>query len=147
MSRSLHARYAAVAIAAAIAGVVFLTPVGAHVSDSVDHLWGEHIKPRADQRYVRRYFAVVDENAALVRDKGATDATELTGSAYEVIFNRNVRNCAYVATLGEPSQLSEPPSGEIGVAGRKGEPKGVYVVTFDSSGAASDEDFHLVVTC
>ena len=140
-------RYVAVAAVAALAGVFFLTPVGAHVSDSVNHLWGDHIKAKGDKRYVRRYFAVIESDGDLVRGKGVLDAGDVGEGAYGVAFNRNVRNCAYVATLGIPGFKAEPPPGEIGVAGWAKDPKGVYVQTTDSSGAVADRPFHLAVLC
>jgi hypothetical protein len=63
-----------------------------------------------------------------------------------VIFNRNVRNCAYVATIGDQADGQQPP-GEITVATRNGNNNGVFVSTHDSAGVAADRDFHLIVIC
>ncbi|MGE5764303.1 MAG: hypothetical protein ACM3ZF_10630 [Mycobacterium leprae] len=65
---------------------------------------------------------------------------------YQVIFNRNVSNCAYVATIGDQANGQQPP-GEITVATRAGNNNGVFVSTHNSAGGAADLDFHLVVIC
>jgi hypothetical protein len=71
----------------------------------------------------------------------------LVAGQYEVIFNQNVRNCAYVATLGDPGFTAVPTSGEIVVAGRATSLNGVFIATRDSTGAASSRAFHLAVFC
>src|SRR5215217_6065642 len=45
-------------------------------------------------------WAVVSSEGRLVRDKGARDANRVGSGRYEVIFERNVRSCAYVASIG-----------------------------------------------
>jgi hypothetical protein len=64
---------------------------------------------------------------------------------YEVDFATDVSACAYVATLGDTGQ-STPPVGFVGVAGATN-PDGVVVQTSNSGGTATDEPFHLLVTC
>lgn len=46
-------------------------------------------------------FAVVDRAGVVARGKGVVSAARLAPGQYEVIFNRSVRNCAYVATVGD----------------------------------------------
>jgi hypothetical protein len=69
------------------------------------------------------------------------------GGAYEVIFKKDVTQCAFVATIGVSYSTDVPPAGEIGVAGRFGNPRGVFVQTRNSQGAGTDLGLHLVVIC
>ena len=67
---------------------------------------------------------------------------------YEVVFDRNVENCAYTASVGETFNgggIIDPVT--ITTAGRGGNPNGVFVFIHNVSGAAQDEPFHLKVTC
>lgn len=62
-SGSRRTAYVSMSVVAIVAVVLLLTPAGAHVTDSVTHLWTDHIKPLAtktfftkaqsDGRYVR----------------------------------------------------------------------------------------------
>src|SRR5688500_8720112 len=47
-------------------------------------------------------FAVIDADGAFVRGKGVVSSANLGAGAYEVIFNKNIRGCGYVATIGLP---------------------------------------------
>jgi hypothetical protein len=40
---------------------LLLTPAGAHISSSVDHLWGTHIKPKVNKLVGRVAFADIDD--------------------------------------------------------------------------------------
>jgi hypothetical protein len=146
-------RRTAVALLAAgmAVGVVMIgTPAGAHVGGSVNHLWN-HLKPKADARYVNEtelLWAVVDGNGeAIVRGNRAVSVNRSSAGIYQVRFARNVRNCAYVASVGLTGASGNPPPGEIGVVGEAASVRGVWIQTFDSSGASADRDFHLIVDC
>jgi hypothetical protein len=65
---------------------------------------------------------------------------------YEVIFNRDVRTCAYLGTIGTPTTTLSPP-GKVVVAQKLANLHGVVVATFDNAGAAADRSFHLAVFC
>ncbi|NEO94916.1 MAG: hypothetical protein F6K56_33885 [Moorea sp. SIO3G5] len=91
-------------------------------------------------------FAVVTRNGALSRGFGASRARKVLNGRYEVFFNRDVRRCAYTATLGTTGVGTEP-SGEVTVATRAGTTNGVWVATNNSSGNAVDRNFHLAVHC
>jgi hypothetical protein len=92
-------------------------------------------------------FAVVDRTGVVARGKGVVSAARLTTGQYEVIFNRNVRNCAYVATIGDVDAVGIETTGEITTVGRFGNVRGVFVTTHNSSGAFQDRSFHLFVGC
>jgi hypothetical protein len=91
-------------------------------------------------------FAVINANGTLVRGLGVASAQRLANGVYEVIFNRNISRCAYVATMGDPGTGVGPP-GEIGVASRGGNPNGVFVTTYNSGGILADRPYHLAVHC
>ncbi|NEO64509.1 MAG: hypothetical protein F6J98_30500 [Moorea sp. SIO4G2] len=91
-------------------------------------------------------FAVVTRNGVLNRGFGAITANQVVTGRYEVRFNRDVRRCAYTATLGTTAFGTEP-SGEVTVATRAGTTNGVWVATNNSSGQAVDRNFHLAVHC
>jgi hypothetical protein len=99
------------------------------------------------QAQAQSLFAVVNSNGSLARGLGAVSSrgTGLIGN-YEVIFNRDVRNCAYVATIGRFNTGVAAP-GEITVASRGGNNNGVFLTLKDSAGNRRAEGFHLVVTC
>jgi hypothetical protein len=98
-------------------------------------------------------WAVVSADGELMRGRGATSARQLfTGrgveGSYQVTFNRNVRRCGLMATIGRTNSAAfDPQAGEIGVAYRNGKRKAVYVKTRDSDGLEADRSFHLAVLC
>ncbi len=92
-------------------------------------------------------FAVVDRSGVVVRGRGVVSAARVAAGQYEVVFNRSVRNCAYVATVGDVDDVGVETPGEITTVGRFGNPRGVFVSTHNSGGAFEDRSFHLFVSC
>jgi hypothetical protein len=92
-------------------------------------------------------WAVVNSDGTLARGKGALDASTLGGGSYEVLFDRNVRKCAYTATIGLSGAAGSEVPGEITVVGRAGANNGVFITTHDSTGAFADRGFHLTLNC
>ena len=72
-------------------------------------------------------------------------ATRLGTGAYEVVFRKDVRKGAYLATIGLSGAAGASLPGEITVVGRAGNDRGVFVTTHSSGGAAADLGFHLAV--
>lgn len=98
-------------------------------------------------------FAVVNGNATLARSCPPTPrvtVSRLMGSSageYQVVFDSDVRGCAYVATIGETG-TAVPTSGEIVVSSDPNNVNGVIVRTRNSAGAILvDLPFHLAVHC
>lgn len=93
-------------------------------------------------------WAVVETNGSLDRGgSGAVGSSLIFGpNGYEVVFNRDVRKCAYIATVGEVSG-GEPSAGFIGVASRSEHANAVFVRTFNVKGEAAAESFHIAVFC
>jgi hypothetical protein len=93
-------------------------------------------------------FAVVNPNGTLARAFGAVSSQQLGVGTYSVIFKRNIRNCAYEATIGTSGNVGVFPVGQISVSGLFGNPnKGVFVQTANSAGTLSNFGFHLAVHC
>src|SRR5688572_22705170 len=90
-------------------------------------------------------FAVVDANGTLARGRKAVSATRLGTGVYEVVFRKDVRKGAYLATIGLSGAAGASLPGEITVVGRAGNDRGVFVTTHSSGGAAADLGFHLAV--
>jgi hypothetical protein len=92
-------------------------------------------------------FAVVDEDGTLVRSKGVLEVVRVFGGNYAVRTARNVRDCAYTATIGLSGAESTAAPGFITVVGEYAKPNGVYVQTGGFDGTQSDRPFHLYIDC
>jgi hypothetical protein len=97
------------------------------------------------------HFAVVTGTGQQVRARGTTSAARTAEGRYQVIFNRDVRACAYYATIGGPTAAAPPASGEITVSSLASNVNGVDIRTNDGDdpapGNAANRPFHLLVLC
>lgn len=93
-------------------------------------------------------FAVVSASGDLNRGEGAKNVTrgKYVGD-YIVKFNGNVKNCAYVATIGLPGRSGVSAPGFITVVGSNNDANSVYVSTYNLNAVSAQRGFHLVVTC
>jgi hypothetical protein len=92
-------------------------------------------------------FAVVDWEGKLRRGLHAVSAKRLGLGYYEVVFDRDVRRGAYVATTGGYGYEGVPPSAIANVMGRASNPRAVFVYVSDLTGSPLAAGFHLVVIC
>lgn len=109
-----------------------------------------------DDRYVQldqMLWAVVDVDGTLVRSSDGVTLAALnpgvpTGD-YVVVFEPDISNCAYQATVGRPGVNVGPTPGFAQVANWADNPEhGVIVFTKDQNGAGvENRGFHLLVTC
>jgi hypothetical protein len=90
--------------------------------------------------------AVISNVGATVRSRGATSSAQTGTGDYLVIFDRDVRGCVYVATLGDESAAG-PGNGQISVTSAATNVNGVRVRTRDSAGELANRSFHLIVSC
>jgi hypothetical protein len=93
--------------------------------------------------------AVVNANATLVRGSGVVSVGTTGGPPsgfYEVVFDRNVTQCYYVANIGDPGFGVAGP-GQTDVAQRNGNVNGVFVRTSNSAGTTTSLPFYLLVFC
>ena len=97
------------------------------------------------------HFAVVNAGGQAVRSRGITSAARTAEGRYQVIFDGDVRGCAYFATIGGPTAAAPPNSGEVMVSSLDSNVNGVDIRTNDGDdpnpGAAVNRPFHLVVLC
>lgn len=93
-------------------------------------------------------FAVVAEAGSLVRSRNAVSALRFGAlGAYEVVFDRDVSGCGYLAAIGSAG-TGTPGAGYVAVAQRFGNPNAVFVVTYATDGVLSKpQAFHLEVVC
>ncbi|HEU0023471.1 MAG TPA: hypothetical protein VFQ12_02490 [Thermoleophilaceae bacterium] len=89
---------------------------------------------------------VVAVNGSTVRGRGQTSTARTGAGQYQAVFDRDVRQCVYVATLGDESAAG-PGTGQIAVTSLPSNVNGVRVVTRNSAGTAENRSFHLVVSC
>ena len=93
------------------------------------------------------HFAVVNAGGQQIRARGTTSAARTAEGRYQVIFNRDVRACAYFATIGGPSAADPPEHGQITVSALGSNVNGVDVRTTNREGAETNRPFHLLVLC
>jgi hypothetical protein len=133
-------------------------PAEAAVSDAVSELnlppdALEYASPEAaaedegEENCACTLFAVVNANGTLARGFRAVSSQRFAVGRYAVIFNRNVRRCAYVATMGLSGSVGFSPPGQISVVGLVSNANGVFIAVSNSAGADADLGFHLAVHC
>jgi hypothetical protein len=93
------------------------------------------------------HFAVVNAGGQQVRARGTTSAARTAEGRYQVIFDRDVRGCAYYATIGGPTAAAPPDNGQITVSGLGSNVNGVDVRTTGANGNDANKPFHLLVLC
>ena len=92
-------------------------------------------------------YAVVGANGVLARGRGLASNPVRTGvGRYQLIFNRDVRGCAYVGNVGVIGATT-PGNGQMSSAALASNANGVLVRTFDGDGSVADKSFHLLVSC
>lgn len=101
---------------------------------------------KADGTLLRGSHVVSTAKLELLALAAAIGPAAIGDGSYEVIFDRDVTGCAYVATVGT-GELGPDQRGGISVAPRFQKPDGVFVATFDETLADTDLGFHLAVFC
>ncbi len=95
-------------------------------------------------------WAVVNLDGSLARGRDAVSSAQLgVDGQYEVVFNRDVSQCAYVANGGEATTIGPDDAIVLTVAPREGNPSAVFIQEWDGVLARDSysSGFHLVVTC
>jgi hypothetical protein len=92
-------------------------------------------------------WAVINANGTIARSFGVTSIQKVGGfpGTYVVTFNRNVSNCAYIASLGDGAGNTF--QGEVSATNNVSDANAVSVSTDNSSGVGTDRAFHLAVFC
>jgi hypothetical protein len=130
--------------ALALLAAIAVSPVQAAENTAHGKPQPARIQPMASGTAVV-YDAVVGADGTFIRGHAAS-STNLGTGIYQVDFHANVTKCAYVVTLGTTSDGTAAP-GYMTVASRAGDVKGVWVQTFDTTGTALNQSFHIVVAC
>lgn len=143
----------------AAAAILMVTPAGAHINRSVDHVWS-HIRDRADARYEKKtqtVWAMVNHNGTnytLARGRGATGVathdinttpSDASDDAAIVSFNRSVATCNFTPaaiTFDDLNSSEVTASATPYTANNK-----VLVQPGSSSGSDSSHAFSLLITC
>jgi hypothetical protein len=99
--------------------------------------------PRADGV---THLAVVTAAGVVARARGVSSVVRTSAGRYQVIFDRDVRGCVYVGTLGDVGAAA-PPEGEISTSSLASNVNGVSVRTQTSAGHPAGRPFHLAVFC
>lgn len=92
-------------------------------------------------------WAVVNPDLTLARGSGVVSVSKQDEGQSAVLFDRDVSACAYTANVGFAGDTGVPDDGAVTVVGLNGQPNGVYIATYDQTGASVDSGFHLVITC
>ena len=95
-------------------------------------------------------WAVVNVDGSLARGRSAVSSAQLgVDGQYEVVFNRDVSACAYVASGGEATPNSPDDAVVFTVAPRDSNPDAVFVQEWDGVLARDSysSGFHLIVLC
>ncbi len=95
----------------------------------------------------QRVFAVVNADGTTLRGKAVASTTTLSTGTYDVRFNRNITACSWVGTVGLGSFSGSTGAGMITITGRSGTNNGLFVTTFDSTGAPANLPFAADVIC
>ena len=105
-----------------------------------------HLAVFVNGYYERSIAAVVDgSDGSVVRSSRTVSSAQLGVGAYEVVFDTDVTGCAYVGSLG--GITIDTPVGHISVTRRSFNPNGIYVLTTDPDGFATELNFHVEVVC
>lgn len=74
--RQNKGRTGALLVSGLVVGSLLFTPAGAHVGNRVNHLWKQHIRPKADNRYPPRITRLQYQGS---------DADATVGDSYELL--------------------------------------------------------------
>jgi hypothetical protein len=93
-------------------------------------------------------YAVVSEGGQLARGRDISSVARTGNGRYQVIFNADIRGCAYFATIGDTSAAAPPQNSQISVSSLGSHVNGVDVRTENGNNSSqADRPFHLIVMC
>lgn len=96
--------------------------------------------------YVHGIQASVNADGTVARGNGVTSSTRDSMGLYRVNFDRDLRGCAYTATVGNTGQGTANPGDAVTATNNFNE-DGVYVYIRDNAGNPVNRPFHLIVSC
>jgi hypothetical protein len=93
-------------------------------------------------------FAVVTASGQLARGRDVSSVAQSAVGRYQVIFNSDVRGCAYFATVGSETVSGPPQNSQISVGSLGPNANGVAVLTENgNNGTQANRPFHVIVMC
>jgi hypothetical protein len=95
----------------------------------------------------QRVFAVVNDDGTPGRGRGFKSSIKTSTGVYAVKFRRDITKCIWQGTIGQGGFVGEASPGEMQITGLNGTTNGLFVTTFDSSGARADRPFLVLVVC
>ncbi|ONH50040.1 hypothetical protein CcI49_37715 [Frankia sp. CcI49] len=153
MSRSLvtRSRLVIAASALAVTGALGGTALAAADDGTADNVADPSraavSAPTADALPIDAHrFAVIDSGGAVVRSSAGVTSGLTAAQNVEVLFDRDIRGCAYTASIGGRAN-DVPPPGFITVSQRAGKANGVFVAMRNPDQSKAVLPFHLTVTC
>jgi hypothetical protein len=102
---------------------------------------------RLDPTPLPRVTAVVGRDGRVDRGLGLRSVRHSRKGVYVPRFNRNIKECTWVGSIGKPGFSGSEGPGFITITGRNGTNNGLYVTTFDVAGEPANRPFHIVVVC
>ena len=110
---------------------------------------GPATRPAAEPDTAKKdRWAVVNADGTLARGKKVVSITHSAGGgSYIVFFDKNVRECLYVATIGLGGSSGTSARGFITTVGAAAGEDGVFITTDDIAGNPAERGFHLYVGC
>ena len=93
------------------------------------------------------FAAVSDEGLALARRGVLTTFKMGDDGDYEVVFDKNIVNCAYMATIVSDTAVANALRGQIGVGPAADDQRALVVQTTNAQGQPSKRPFHVAVFC
>jgi hypothetical protein len=92
-------------------------------------------------------WAVVRSDGTVARSASSASVSHLGVGRYEVAFNQNVTDCAYLASVGDPADALPTSPGLVFTASGHSGSNDVYVETKNPGGGLADWPFHLALSC
>jgi hypothetical protein len=128
-----------------LAAAAGATALGASTVGAAEEPRADRVK--AEGRGAAQLFAVVDQDGDLKRGLHAKKAVRVDVGTYEVLFSRNVRQGAFLVTIGGHGWDNKPLSAIATVLSHPESTHTVVVFTQDLGGIRINSGFHLLVVC
>ena len=143
-----HLSFANVAASAALVIAIGISPAGAHVSERVQHLWGEHIKPRLSEPGTpNRSTNPVHWTRLKGVPNSLLDGDDISGALFEQKFSSS----AVSTDSAAPTMLAEVtdiPAGTYAIHGKfDGSGQGVECTLKVREGASVVDLDHVFISC
>jgi hypothetical protein len=139
--------------ATVLSAIVALSAASAFAGEQPASIPDPAVKAAAAFPTCTAFCAVINADGSIARAHLHTTATNLGTGVYQVLFynsvtsQKDITKCAFTATPGLSGFSGVQPAAFVTVVGRAGTSNGVFVSTYDNTGAFANEPFHLLVSC